>query len=139
MTQYPTDAHHFCFTSIIEQTIPRIRPKVFDLEKSHMKFWRKKKCQKTVFSRIPPGDEYDQEVQLSIFVVIGWAILNYQKGNFVFIGSTAMAMGQGHRKVNWYIFPDLYFLCPKYLSFSWFSSNDFEQKLWRRTRNELET
>ena len=29
-----------------------------------------------------------------------------------------MTLGQGHQKVIQYIFPDLYFLCPKYVRFS---------------------
>ena len=30
-----------------------------------------------------------------------------------------MTLGQGQQKVIQYIFPDLYFLCPKYLRWSW--------------------
>ena len=46
-----------------------------------------------------------------------------QISKFLFINVTAMTLGQGHQKVIQYIFPDQYFLCPKYLSFS---SNGFD-------------
>ena len=41
-----------------------------------------------------------------------------QTSKFVFINVTAVILGQGHPKVIQYIFPDLYFLCPKYLKSS---------------------
>ena len=39
-----------------------------------------------------------------------------QTSKFLFIIATAVTLGQGHRNVIQYIFPDPYFLCPKYLS-----------------------
>ena len=42
-----------------------------------------------------------------------------QTNKFLFINVIAVTLGQGHQKVIQYIFPALYFLCPKYLSFSW--------------------
>ena len=41
-----------------------------------------------------------------------------QTSKFLFINVTTITLGQGHQKVIQYIFPDLYFLCPKYLRFS---------------------
>ena len=42
---------------------------------------------------------------------------------FLLINARAVTLGKGQRKVIQYIFPDLYFLCPKYLRFS---SNRFD-------------
>ena len=38
-----------------------------------------------------------------------------QTSNYLSINVTAVTLGQGHPKVTQYIFPDPYFLCPKYL------------------------
>ena len=40
-----------------------------------------------------------------------------QTSKFLFINVTVVILDQGHQKVIQYIFPDLYFLCPKYLRF----------------------
>ena len=46
-----------------------------------------------------------------------------QTGKFLLINATAVTLSQGHGKVIQYIFPDLYFLCLKCVSFS---SNSFD-------------
>ena len=46
-----------------------------------------------------------------------------QTSKFLLIDAPAVTLGQGHGKVIWYISPDLYILCPKYLRFS---SNSFD-------------
>ena len=46
-----------------------------------------------------------------------------QTSKFLLIDSTAVTLGQGHRKVIQYISSDSYILCAKYL---WFSSNGFD-------------
>ena len=43
----------------------------------------------------------------------------YPADKHIFINVTAVTLGQGHQKVIQYIFPDLYFLWPKYLRISW--------------------
>ena len=45
------------------------------------------------------------------------------RSKFLLINATPVALGQGHGKVIQYMFPDLYFLCPKYARFS---SNSFD-------------
>ena len=42
-----------------------------------------------------------------------------QTSKFLLIDATTVTLGQGHRKVIQYIFPDSYILCAKYLRFSW--------------------
>ena len=42
-----------------------------------------------------------------------------QTSKFLFINVTAVTLGQGHSKVTQYSFPDLYFLCPKFLRLGW--------------------
>ena len=46
-----------------------------------------------------------------------------QRSKFLLIYATAVTLGEGHRKVVQYIFPDPYILCAKYLRFS---SNGFD-------------
>ena len=46
-----------------------------------------------------------------------------QTSKFTLTNATAVTLGQGHGKVIQYIFPDLRFLCPKYLRSS---SNGFD-------------
>ena len=46
-----------------------------------------------------------------------------QTSKFLLIDATAVTLGQGHGKVNQYIYPDPYILCAKYLKFS---SNGFD-------------
>ena len=46
-----------------------------------------------------------------------------QTRKFLLIDAAAVTLGLGHGKVIWYISPDLYILCPKYLRFS---SNSFD-------------
>ena len=87
---------------------------VFDLEKTHprssKKIWQKKGFQQNFATRF-----------CSDWVIGSHFIL--QTSKFVFINVTAVPLGQGHQKVIQYIFPDLYFLCPKYLRWS---SNGFD-------------
>ena len=90
--------------------------KVFDLEKIHPKFGKKKGFQQNC-SKISSGDDHDQR---NIATKFGsdWLIGSYfilHTTKFLFINVTAMALGQGHPKVTQYILPDPYFLCPKYL------------------------
>ena len=63
--------------------------------------------------------------KLLIFVMIRWVILDFmvQTNKFMLIGATALTMGQGHRKVIQYIYPDPYIVCAKYIRFS---SNGFD-------------
>ena len=42
-----------------------------------------------------------------------------QTSKFLLIDVTAVTLGQGHKTVIQYIFPDPYILCAKYLRFSW--------------------
>ena len=53
-------------------------------------------------------------------VVIGWVVLTLscRQTIFLFINATAVTLGQGHRRVTQYIFPDVYFLYPKYQRFA---------------------
>ena len=51
-----------------------------------------------------------------------------QTGTFLVINAVAVTLGQGHRTVIQYIFPDPDFLCPKYLRFS---SNGFDARAKR--------
>ena len=48
-----------------------------------------------------------------------------QTSIFLLIDATAVTLGQGHRKVIQYIFPDPYILCVKYQRFS---SNGFDER-----------
>ena len=113
--------------------------RVFYLAKYRWNFqkeiWQKKKVSKKSHQVI----SMTRGISLPGFVVIGWVVLTLscRQANFCF-NATAVTLGQGHRKVIQYIFPDLYFLCPKYLSFS---PNGFwrdKQKSLRRRRQRTE-
>ena len=52
-----------------------------------------------------------------------------QTSKFLLINATDVTLGQGHGKVIQYIFPDLYFLCPKYVRVSWNTFRHEKQKL----------
>ena len=76
-------------------------------------------------TKIQSGNQHDQ-VDIATKFYSDWLSGSYlilQTSKFLFINVTAMTLGQGHQKVIQYIFPDLYFLCPRYLSFS---SNGFD-------------
>ena len=99
--------------------------RVFDLEKTHPKF-SKKIWQKQVSNRIPPKCNQVISMTRGIKLYSDWLRGSYfilQTSKFLFINATAGTLSQGHRKVIQYIFPDPYFLCPKYLRFS---SNHFK-------------
>ena len=104
-TQYPTNAPPFCFTSI-GPTIPEICPiDCLTLKKHIRNFLRKfgkKKEQSDVATKF-----CSDRLSGSHFIL--------QTSKFLFIKVTAVTLGQGHPKVIQYIFPDLYFHCPKYL------------------------
>ena len=96
-----------------------------------MKIWnlKKKKLAKKGFqqnsAKIYSGDEHDQR-DIATKFWSDWLSGSHfilQISNFLFINAAAMTLGQGHRMVIQYIFPDLYFLCPNYLRFS---SNSFD-------------
>ena len=53
--------------------------------------------------------------------------------NFLFINVTSITLGQGHQKVIQYIFPDLYFLCPKQF---WQAKQKSVRRRTRRKRTE---
>ena len=102
--------------------------RVFDLEKTHPKFskkiWQKNNFQQNS-SKIYSCDKHDQGDIATKFCG-DWLSGSYfilQTSKFLFINVTAVTLGQGHQKVIQYIFPDLYFLCPKYLRWS---SNGFD-------------
>ena len=109
----------------------------------HIRNFRRKFGEKTV-SKIESGHKYDQRDMDTKFCS-DWLSGSYiilQTSEYMFINTTAVTLGQGHRKVMQYIFPDLYFLSPKHLSFSW---NGFgvRNKSYcgggRGSRNELKT
>ena len=102
--------------------------RVFDLEKTHPKFskkiWQKKSFQQNS-SKIWSGAQHDQR-DIGIKFCSDWLSGSYfilQTTKLLFINVTAVTSGQGHQKVIQYIFPYLYFLCPKYLNWS---SNGFD-------------
>ena len=93
--------------------------KVFDLEKIHPKFskkiWQKKEFLTEFHQNLNrwltwPGRYSNQVLKW----LVEWFSLN-PADKQIFINVTAMTLGQSHQKVIQYIFPDLYFLCPKYL------------------------
>ena len=74
-------------------------------------------AKKKSFQAWPEGYSYQ---------VLQWLSGSYfiwQTSKFLFINVIAVTFGQGHQKVIQYIFPDLYFLCAKYASFT---SNGFD-------------
>ena len=108
--------------------------RVFDKKK--IRSFQRKFGKKNVYNKIPQqSNEVTRRILLSSFVVIGWLSGSHfilQTSNFLFINATAVTLG--HRRVTQYIFPDLYFLCPKYLRFS---SNDFDVR--SKSHCELKT
>ena len=101
---------------------------VFDLEKTHPKF-SKKIGKNRNSNRIPPKS--NQVISMARGGIATKSCSDWLSGShfilqtskFLFINVTAVTLGQGHQKVIQYIFPDLYFLCPKYLRWS---SNGFD-------------
>ena len=98
--------------------------RVFDLEKTHPKFWKKiwqkkefpTKFLKNLIRWLAWSEGYSYQV---LYWLVDWfSLYPAEKQIFLFINVTAVALGQGHRKVIQYNFPDVYFLCPKYLNFS---------------------
>ena len=67
------------------------------------------------------GDKHGQRDKATKFCSdwLGGFHFILQTSKFLFIIVTAVTLGQGHQKVIQYIFRDLYFLCLKYLRFSW--------------------
>ena len=98
--------------------------KVFDLEKTHPKFSKKIWQKRRVSNRIPPKSNqvYHDQRDIATKFCSDWLSGSHfivQTSKFLFINVTAVTLGQGHPKVTQYIFPDPYFLCPKYLRSSW--------------------
>ena len=76
-----------------------------------------------------PNDNSEDEFLCIWFVVSIIYVLHGNKNIFIVIVIIVILLGLGHRKVIRYIFPDPYFLCPKYLRFR---SNGLDVKSKRR-------
>ena len=103
--------------------------RVFYLVKANPKFQRKfnKKSFQQNSWKILSGNKHDQRNISTKFSEDWWGGSHFilQISKFLFINATAVTVGQVQRKVIQNIFPDLYFLCPKYVRFS---SNGFDMR-----------
>ena len=115
-TQYSTDTPPFCFISI-GPTIPEICTSVWpwkNISEISKKVWQKYSF------KILSGNKHDQKYIATKFCSdwLSGSHFILQARKILFVNATAVTLGQGHTKVIHYIFPDLYFLCPKYLRYS---------------------
>ena len=102
--------------------------RVFDLEKNTSKIFEENVAKKefpTEFIQNLIRCDHEQK-DINTKFCSDWLSGSHfilQTSKFLFINVTAATLGQGHQKFIQYIFPDLYFLCPKYLRLS---SNGFD-------------
>ena len=96
----------------------------WDLGKTHPTFlktiWQTKSFQQNS-SNIESCDKHDKWNIATRFCsnTLRGCHFILQTSKFLFINVTAVTLCQGHQNVIQYVFPDLYFLCSKYLRFSW--------------------
>ena len=90
---------------------------------THRDLPNKKKSRKNshrISPQIWSGNKHDQAILVTKFCSDSKSGSHHivQTSKFVLINATSVTLGQGQRKVIQYIYPDLYFLCPKYLRLS---------------------
>ena len=89
---------------------------VFDLEKTHPKFYKKicfNNSFQQNFPKIKSGNNPDWGNKATMFCSDQMSGSHFivQTSKLVLMDATAMTLGQGHRKVIQYISPDPYILC----------------------------